>query len=261
MKRYIFIALVALTLILLASISCGNRSAESDNSQPKAAIIDQLYLLEPNPEFIEKTTENLMSYGFSVDLWQGEEITVEFYRNLPRYGYKLLVLRVHSGLLLALLHAQVVPSATTYIFTGETYTTAKYVSEQLTDRVSNALMTTEYPLVFAVNSEFIQNDLKGTFNDTIIIAMGCESHYYDDMAVAFMEKGASAYLGWSGIVSLDYVDEASLNLLGNLCTENLTVQEGVDKTMAELGYDPYFRAYLKYYPAGSGSQTIRELFK
>jgi len=56
----------------------------------------------------------------AVDLWQGEQVTVDFYRQLPDLGYKLIVLRVHSGLLLALVHAhQVVPSETSYLFTGE----------------------------------------------------------------------------------------------------------------------------------------------
>ena len=262
MKRYLFIASVAFILITLALTSCGNHSEESHSSQPKAAIVDQLYLLEANPTFIEKTTEILESYGFTVDLWQGEEITVEFYRELPKQGYKLIVFRVHSGLLLALVTAhQLVPSETTYLFTGETYTTTKYVSEQLTDRVSNALMTTEYPLVFAVNSEFIRNDLNGDFDNTVIIAMGCESYYFDDMADAFIEKGASVYMGWNGVVSLDYTDNATLDLISNLCIENMTVERGIAKTMTKLGFDPYFRAYMKLYPAKSGKQTIRELIK
>ena len=82
-----------------------------------------------------------------------------------------------------------------------------------------------------------------------------------------MEQAESFFIGipdkrtpWY-LLSLDYVDDATLNLLGNLCTENMTVAEGVSKTMAELGFDPYFRAYQKYYPARSGSHTVSELIK
>jgi len=39
----------------------------------------------------------------------------------------------------------------------------------------------------------------------------------------------------------------------------MTIKEAVDKTMAEVGPDPDYHAYLKYYPAKSGSQTIKEL--
>ena len=260
MKRYLLIVPAAFTLITLILTSCGNDSTTDLSSQPKAAIIDQLYLLEPNQAFVDRTTDILEASGFRVDLWQGEDVTVEFYRELPKRGYKLIVLRVHSGLLLSLVTAhQIIPSETTYLFTGETYTTTKYVSEQLTDRVSNALMTTEYPLVFAVNSEFIKNDMEGSFDNTAIIAMGCESQYFDDMADAFIQKGASVYIGWSGVVSLDYTDNATLDLISNLYIENMTAEQSIAKTMTTLGFDPYFRAYMKFYPTKSGSKTIAEL--
>jgi len=245
----------------LAIPACSNHSAEDHSTQDRAAIIDQLYLLESNPAFIAEATAILESYGFTVDLWQGEEVTVEFYRELPQRGYKLIVFRVHSGLLLALEESGVKPLETTYLFTGETYKTTKYVSEQLTDKVSNALMAEDFPLVFAVNSEFIRKNSKGNFDNTVIIAMGCESYYFDDMAAAFVEKGASVYIGWSAVVSLEYVDTVTLDLLGNLCTENMTVAQGIAETMAELGHDPYFNAYLKHYPSESGSKNIRELIR
>lgn len=258
MKRCLLIALASLVLLTLLPCSC---QPATTPTRPKAAIIDQLHLLEPNPSFIEETRGILESGGFAVDLWQGEDITVDFYRRLPGYGYKLIVFRVHSGILLSLVHAQIVPSETTYLFTGETYDSARYVSEQLADRVSNALMTTEYPLVFAVNSAFISEDMQGSFDNAVILTMGCESLYHDDMAESFIQKGASAYLGWSSVVSLKYVDEATLSLLGRLCSDNMTVGQAVAGTMNELGYDPYFRAYLKYYPAGSGDGTIAGLIR
>jgi hypothetical protein len=259
MKRYLSIISAVLVLTVLTITSCGGTPEEHDGV-PKAAIVDQLYLRESNPAFIAEATAILESCGFVVDLWQGENVTVEFYRGLPERGYKLIVFRVHSGLLLSLEESGVEPLEATYLFTGETYTATKYVSEQLTDKVSNALMTEDYPLVFAVNSEFIK-DAKGDFDDTVIISMGCESFYFDDMPAVFIEKGASVYTGWSTIVSLKYVDTATLDLLGNLCTGNMTVARGISRTMAEIGRDPYFDAYLKYYPAESGSQKIAELIR
>jgi len=41
----------------------------------------------------------------------------------------------------------------------------------------------------------------------------------------------------------------------------MTVARGISRTMAEIGRDPYFDAYLKYYPAESGSQKIAELIR
>ena len=149
----------------------------------------------------------------------------------------------------------------TGLFTGEAYTPTKYVTEQLSERVQAAQMSEDYPIVFSVNPEFIIKSMKGKFDNTAIIMMGCSGHYLDDMATAFVQKGASTYLGWSATVGLDYVDTAALNLADNLCTKNLTVEQAVAGTMAEVGRDPYYNARLKYYPAESGSQTIQELIK
>ncbi len=35
--------------------------------------------------------------GYDVDYYKGEDVTVELYRSLPSFGYKLIVLRVHSA--------------------------------------------------------------------------------------------------------------------------------------------------------------------
>lgn len=260
MKRYLFISLAMLILVVPGLISCGS-SAANPNSELKAAIIDQLYLLEPNQAFISQTKEILDSYGFKVDVWQGEDVTVNFYRELPQYGYKLIVFRAHSGILYYMEGSQVIPRGTTYLFTGEAYTTTKYVTEQLTERVQNAQMTEDYPLVFAVNSEFITDSMKGEFDNTAIIMMGCSGTHLADMATAFVNKGASTYLGWDVSVDLDYVDDAAVNLIGNLCVQDMTVGQAVVRTMDEMGTDPYYYARLKYYPAESWSQTISELIK
>ena len=57
-------------------------------TQPKAAIVDQGSLAptsRPNPVFVKKATAILIEAGFSVDYYPGEEVTVEFFRNLPSY--------------------------------------------------------------------------------------------------------------------------------------------------------------------------------
>jgi len=260
MMRYLSRALAMLVLVMFMA-SCTGPSVADRGPELKAAIIDQLYLLEPSQTFIEEVTESLESYGFRVDVWQGEDVTVKFYRELSKYEYKLIVFRAHSGLLYSVVKSQAIPLETTYLFSGETYDTTRYVAEQLTNRVSNALMTGDYPLVFAINSEFVRKNLKQGFDNTAIVMMGCHSHYLDDMATAFVQKGASVYLGWTAAVDLDYVDQATLSLIRNLCTENMTVARGAAETMTELGPDPYYHAQLNYYPASSGNQTIRELLK
>jgi hypothetical protein len=68
-------------------------------------------------------------------------------------------------------------------------------------------------------------------------------------------------MGWSDVVSLEHVDSVTLDLLHNLCTENMTLAEGISRSMADMGNDPYFGSYLKYYPSVSGNSTVWELIR
>lgn len=234
-----------------------NDSAPENSSANKAAIVDQLYLLEPNPELIAGAKSVLESYGFEVDVWQGADVTVDFYRQLPSLGYKFILLRIHSGLLLE--DGEPVFDAM-FLFTAEPYSTNKYVGDQLTDKVSYAAMDYDSPYVFAVSSDFIKS-ADGEFNNTVILALGCESYKYDDMPAAFIEKGASAYVGWNEVVTLDYVDGMILNLLNHLCIDNMTLSQSLSLTMEEVGTDPLFGAFLKYYPVENGDRTLEELIR
>lgn len=259
--KYFLSVFSVICVLALAVLPLGcsgdNVTARSGNW---AAIVDQLYLRQPNPEFIAQAKLTLENSGFKVDVWQGADITVDFYRKLPAMGYKFIVLRVHSGLLVSIENGQEVETKNTYLFTSENYTTSKYTGDQLTDKVSNAMMEEDYPLVFAVNSEFIKS-AKGKFDKTVILAMGCESYRYDDLPKAFTEKGAGAYIGWTDIVSLDHVDKVTLDLLNNLCTDNMTLGQAVSTTIKDLGKDPYFDSTLRYYPTLDGGQTISEILQ
>jgi hypothetical protein len=259
MRKYHFFLVLILLAALLLPVSCGNTPDDSPGI-PKAAIVDQLYLLEPDPSFIAEATRMLEMAGFEVDVWQGADITVDFYRKLSTMGYRFIVFRVHSGVLLQLKGEEVVEMENTYFFTSENYTSTRYVADQLSDKVSYAIMAENYPNVFAVNSELFR-DAKGNYNRTVILAMGCESYRYDDLPKAFVEKGASAYIGWSGVVSLEHVDKVTLDLLKNLCTGGMAIADAVSVTMTDIGPDPYFDSFLKVYPQESGSRTVAELIK
>ncbi|MGA2670364.1 MAG: hypothetical protein ABSF21_02955, partial [Dehalococcoidia bacterium] len=226
----------------------------------KAAIVDQLSSFQENEAFITNVTSELENYGFEVDLYQGDNITVDFYRGLSGRGYKLIVFRAHSGLLG---EDEEVYYKTT-LFTNENYTTTSHVTEQLDDRLVMASVGAGYPMVFGIPPKFISESMKGKFDNTVIIMMGCSGIYLTDLAEAFIGKGASAYLAWDGSVELDYVDEATAYLIGQLCSENATIKEAVDSTMSVIGTDPKHGAELKYYPyypSGTGDKTLEELIK
>ena len=224
--------------------------------QPKAAIVDQLSILQENEAFIAEVTRELEEYGFEVDLYQGDEITVDFYRKLPTHGYRVIVFRAHSGIL----EEEEQVHLKTTLFTNEEFDWKKHQSEVLDDRLFMAGIGERYPKVFSISPKFITSrSMQGRFDDTVIIMMGCAGIYLRDLAHAFGAKGASAYLAWDASVLLDYVDEATLHLVRQLCSETATLEEAVDSTMAVKGPDPKYDAELQYYPSGIGHKTLEEL--
>jgi hypothetical protein len=259
-KRHLLIALAVLTLVLLGLILFGGCPAPSPDSTLKAAIVDQLSILEPNQTFLDQMTAELEACGFEVDVYHGEEVSVKLYRELPKYGYKLIIFRAHAGLLKGEENSEVVGvKRETYLFTAETYKQTKYVREQLDDQMLPAEMVEDFPLVFAINSKFVLESMEGRFQDTAIIMMGCSCAYLEDMAAALVLKGASTYVGWDGTVGLGYVDQATAELITNLYNRRMTVEKAVAETMAEIGPDPDWGTKLKFYPQESGGQTMEEL--
>ena len=224
--------------------------------KPNAAIVDQLYNLQPNERFITEVTKELEDYGFEVDLYQGDEVTVDFYRQLPGYGHKLIIFRAHSGLL-----AQEEVIRTTSLFTNEPYSSREHLADQLDDRLVMARIDEHHPLVFAITPKFITQSMAEEFDNTAIIMMGCSCLYLTDLATAFIDKGASVYLGWDGTVDLYYVDRATPYLMGQLCTERATIREAVKSTRDVIGPDPKYNAVLKYYPSENADSTLNELME
>jgi len=250
-----WLLILALLIVWLVSIPACNQTQDSLTDSLKAAIVDQLYSLQPNEAAIQQMTQELEDYGFEVDIYQGDEVTVDLYSELPGYGYDLIIFRAHSGLL----GREGETIEKTCLFTNEPYSQTRHVTQQLTEQLAMARISEHYPWVFAIGSKFVTQSMQGEFDNTVIIMMGCSCLYLGDLATAFIDSGASTYLGWDASVGLDYVDKATPVLITNLCAKRLTIREAVDETMAEVGADPDYHACLKYYPATSGSQTIREL--
>jgi len=248
-----WLLVLALLIIWLVSVPACSQAQDSLTNSLKAAIVDQLYSFQPNQAFIHQTTQELADYGFEVDVYQGDEVTVDFYSDLPIYGYDLIIFRAHSGL------GEIIKK--TCLFTNEPYSQRRHVTEQLTGRLAIARIGEHYPWVFAIDSKFVTQNMEEEFDNTVIIMMGCSCLYLEDLATAFIDKGASTYLGWDAAVGLDYVDKATPILITNLCSKGMTIKAAVDETMAQVGPDPSFHAILKYYPTESGNKTVRALIR
>jgi hypothetical protein len=213
---------------------------------PRAAIVDHVSLTEPNPAFAETATELLEQAGYAVDYYPGEEVTVEFYRHLPTWGYELIILRVHST------QGRIGdrPADLVTLFTSDLYDKTWYWKEREKQRLSRVSYYKGGPQYFGIMPGFIKSSMKGNFPGTTIIMMGCDGLRSDSIAEAFVERGAKAVVGWDGLVSSAHTDAATERLLQHLLVDGLPLQEAVAQTMADVGPDPQYGSMLLVYPSG-----------
>jgi len=256
---WLSIVLAMAGVVVFVRIYPGGHAPPDHPGLPRAAIVDQLDKLQPNEAFIAQVTSELEEYGFQVHLHQGDDITVDFYRDLGTHGYKIIVLRVHSGLMVE--NGEVLRR--TLLFTNEEYSTRLYSIHQARGRLASGSAGEEDPMMFGITSEFVSSNwgMQGQLEDTVIIMMGCSGIYLTDLAEAFVSRGASAYLAWHGSVYLHYVDDATPYLIEQLCSERATIGEAVDRTMARFGPDPGHKAELRYYPPGVSHKTLEHLLQ
>jgi hypothetical protein len=255
---WVLIALGITGIVVFVRLYPMGQPSPNNGGELKAVIVDQLSSVRENDAFIGNVTQELENYGFEVDLYQGSDITVDFYRQLPTHGYKLIIFRAHSGLLT---EDEVIQDRTV-LFTNEEYSQLSHYAEQLKDQLVMARVDEDHPMVFGIPPKFIRESMEGRFDDSVVIMMGCSGLFLRDLAPAFIDKGASVYVAWNGSVELYYVDEATPYLMRQLCSGNLTIKEAVESTMDMIGPDPKNKAGLEYYPtypADSGDKTLQEL--
>jgi len=235
-----FFIILSVYIIYFSSPS-PTQSSELSQLERKAIIVDQLSLTYPNQTFTEDVTQILEEEGFTVDYISGEEVTVDFYRELPNKGYKIIILRAHSAIPL-----NGTPIVT--LFTSEPYDANKYTFDQLSDGVVMAhYVDKDEEIYFGVTPKFIRM-LGSKFNGAIVIHMGCDGLTYRDLGDAFIKKGAGAFISWSGPVTSQHSDTTSLNFIKHFVSERLTVERSITLTNAEIGPDPSFESRLNFYP-------------
>lgn len=227
----------------------------------RAAIVDQASLSPAGgfiKVFIENASKILKQAGYTVDYYPGEQITVEFYRNLPTHEHKIIILRAHSSA--AALEGKEYMEAPVSFFTSENYSRSKYVWEQLADQlVIASYEMPQPPYYFAITPNFVALSMNGNFHGTTIIMEGCEGLNNTKMAEAFIQKGAKVYIGWDRMIFFSHTDAATIHLLQHLLIEKQTISQAVENTMREVGPDPLNNSSLSYFPLEAGKQTIENV--
>jgi hypothetical protein len=230
----------------------------SDSAQ-KAIIIDQLYDDIPHEWFHEQASDLLKNAGYTVDIITTKDVTVDFYKTLPLQNYKIVIVRSHGV-------ADTNEQNSVSLFSGERYTTDKYISEQLFGQVKKGAPLQEVDFLangtdsqwvivndtyrtltipaktltssdeeyFLITPIFVDTEMKGQFSNTIIILGGCSTMKTNSMAEALVKRGASLIVGWDDTVGSVENDFAMELLLEKLLVDNMPFEEAVDSTMNQI---------------------------
>jgi hypothetical protein len=231
--------------------------APSPEGHPlKVVIVDELSAQFANPEFIETVQSIMSEEGLGVDVYGAKSVTVNLYGVLPSYGYRLILLRVHGGV------NQQAEGHPVGLYTTEPYSELSYPQEQLSGLVATGRSyNRSEQAVFAVTPKFILEKSAADYHGALIVIMGCYGLFSKDLPQAFVDRGASAVIGWNGLVGSEHTDRAALSLLRELVTQRRTVSESVRAAMKAVGPDPDHNSTMGYYPKQGGGLTFSEIVK
>jgi hypothetical protein len=178
-------------------------------------------------------------------------VDVTFYRLLPQQAFKIIIIRSHTAMQNS--------TGTLAIFTSEQWddekVSATYLTDALNDRIARVRVTPNSTAYFGITPNFVKA-MNGNFQDAIIIMMGCQSLTNTKMAEAFIEKGAKAYIGWTGLVSADHTDAATQQLLKHLIVEKKTIATAITEVLTEVGEDPTYGSTMSFYPTQAGEYRL-----
>lgn len=263
-----FLVVALLLLIAISSVAVYFLYPFPVTSVPRVgenrvAIVDGLSAQRPNPAFEDQAIRDLTSAGLSVDVYNAPQVTVEFMKSFPA-GYVLVLFRVHSG----------TSRHGVFYFTNEAYDESSYEPEQFRDELRPGKDYEGNPRVFAFGSKFVDTYLQGRFQNAIIVGMGCfgagtsygtgedvvieevQATKGPNLADAFYRQGAIAVIGWDSLVTLEFSDHTTLDLIKALALERLTVRQATEKVNLQNGKDPVYKSQLTFYPEQNGDKTL-----
>ena len=268
-SRKKYFAIIPVLLILFSIVVLVNEPDEKESTQQsanvpqetlqvesikKAAILDQIHNDIPNTFFQEQAQQYLNDAGYEVDLYTTDDITVDFYKNLPAMDYQFIVLRTHG--------AGGGFSDSAFLFTGEKYSKTKYIQEQLLEQVHpgvpiidqdyervswDEIDEIEDPMYFTVGSKMIDELMVGKFPNSVILIGGCDALANSDMAKSLIFRGASEVVGWNGLIDSFENDRVLLELLKLLLVNKVEMRDAIEVVMQNYGPFPYSTQLMYYH--------------
>jgi hypothetical protein len=271
---------VAALLVLLAALPPLWSTIRQRNAPPRAVIVDQLSLTDPNPDFVARATQRLEAAGYAVDYVPGQAATVAFHKRLPRQGKRLVIFRSHAARIgeLAADGVEVALGEDVALFSGEPIDLERYriggVPEPAATAVAAALAdggtggdwaaaepldveevshlmpvfydpaSGEMPF-FGIRPDFVAQEFEGSFEGATILMMGCDGLRGPAMAEAFFARGAATFVSWDKAVSAAHTDAAMLEVLDRWLAQGQSLESAVEETMDSLGPDPYYEGRLR----------------
>jgi hypothetical protein len=247
-RKLILLSIILVSIVVLGSALSFILLQTPNRFSLNAAIIDQLGEDFPNQEFVTDATDILKAAGFNVTYYESKDVNVTFYAGLAKDNYGIIILRVHSALRS--------DNSTVDLFTSEEFTLDEYPQyDGLLTNGSYLWRPNKY--YFAISSGFIEN-LEGQFPKSVVIAMGCWSLKpgLDQMAKAFISKGAQVYIGWTDMVEPDHTDNETIRLLKMLLEENETMLDAVSNIAPDWSFAPP-AAKMRYCPPTDAVGSLR----
>ena len=277
-KKIIILAIaIAFSLIITGAMQQDFSESDSYNYDgvPRAAIIDQLHDDIPNIYFQNKTIDLLETAGYEVDLFTTPELTVDFYKKLPKMNYEYIVFRTHA--IGNEVDSQKEPVS---LFTGEKYRDDKYITEQLagqigkgapymssflevsadlselnnSNKTSIEIDVTQTSNVvddsnpyFLIGSKYVDEIMEGRFPNSVLILGGCSTLSNPSLANSLIKRGASSVVGWDNLVGSANNDNTMLALLENHLINDMEIEDAVDSAMEKSFKGSKYNATLFYH--------------
>ena len=239
----ILVALVAifyLTKPPMENILSNHEESEPLVDESKAVLVDGIALTDPNPQFTARIEEILAQANITLDIYEGEEVTIDLLRNIGGYG--LIILRVHSAI--------DKEHGFLYIFSAEKFDKEEYNSKYTEEeRISGAVregITFKNESYFALRADLLGYLGDKGLNGSIIILMGCNGTDSQQAINKLFERGVKAIIAWNGYVDLDYTDETIIELLKEVYENHIDFSRAVEKVMNDKGADPIWKSKLEY---------------